>query len=66
VRAVVKCHDLTKKKMGSSVKALRRKFAGKAISVDAIVADLKAGKDDHPIPKASDADVKTIVSWMVK
>ena len=61
----VKCHDLEKKKKGASVKSIAAKYKGKAGAVDQLVTDLKAEKDDHPKPKASDADLKAIVGWML-
>jgi len=60
-----KCHDMTKKKMGSTIKEVAAKYKGKAGAADQIVANLKAEKDDHPKPKASDADLKAIVGWML-
>lgn len=60
----VKCHDMEKKKKGASVKSIAAKYKGKAVA-DQLVADLKAEKDDHPKPKASDADLKAIVTWML-
>lgn len=59
------CHDATKKKMGPSVKDIAAKYKGNAGAVDTIVANLKAGKG-HPQAKASDADLKAIVAWMIK
>lgn len=61
----VKCHDLEKKKKGPSVKAIAAQFKGKAGAVDQLAADLKAEKNDHPAPKASDADLKAILTWML-
>jgi cytochrome c len=61
----VKCHDLEKKKKGASIKSIAAKYKGKAGAGDQLVADLKAEKDDHPKPKASDADLKAIVNWML-
>lgn len=62
----VKCHDATKKKAGPSLKELAAKYKGKSSVADKLVADIKAGKDDHPVPKASDADLKAIVNWMLQ
>ena len=59
------CHDATKKKMGPSVKEMADKHRGKAGAADTIVANIKAGKG-HPESKASDADLKAIVAWMLK
>lgn len=60
----VKCHDMEKKKKGASVKAIAAKYKGKSVT-DQLVADLKAEKDDHPKPKMSDGDLKTLVGWML-
>jgi cytochrome c len=61
----VKCHDMEKKKKGASVKSISAKYKGKAGAADQLVADLKAEKDDHPKPKLSDADLKSLVTWML-
>jgi cytochrome c len=58
------CHDATKKKMGPS-KTIAEKYKGNAGAVDTLVANLKAGKG-HPQSKAADADLRAIVSWMLK
>lgn len=60
----VKCHDMEKKKKGASVKSIAAKYKGKS-ATDQIVADLKAEKDDHPKPKLGDAELKTLVGWML-
>ena len=60
------CHDATKKKMGPSVKDIAAKYKGNAGAADTLVANLKAGKGGHPEVKASDADLKAIVGWMLK
>lgn len=59
------CHDATKKKMAPANKDLAAKYKGNAAAVDTVVANLKAGKG-HPGVKANDADLKTIVAWMLK
>jgi cytochrome c len=59
------CHDATKKKMGPSIKDISAKFKGNAGAADTLVAAIKAGKG-HPESKASDADLKAIVGWMLK
>lgn len=59
------CHDATRKKMGPSVKDISAKHKGNAGAVDMLVANIKAGKG-HPESKASDADLKAIVGWMLK
>ena len=62
----VKCHDAEKKKKGPSVKTIAEKYKGKAGVADKLVAELKAGANDHPESKASDADLKAIVNWMLQ
>lgn len=61
----VTCHDATKKKMGPAVKDIAAKYKGKDGAVDSVVANIKAGKG-HPESKASDANLKAIVGWMLK
>lgn len=56
------CHDATKKKMGPSNKDIAAKYKG---DVDKALAGYKAGKA-HAESKASEADVKAIIGWMVK
>ena len=58
----VTCHDATKKKMGPSNKDIAAKYKGDA---DKALAAVKASKA-HADVKASDADLKAIVGWMVK
>lgn len=60
----VKCHDATAKKKGPSVKEISAKYKGKNPSVDKLVADVKSA--EHPEVKASDADLKAIVTWMLQ
>ena len=59
------CHDATKKKMGPSIKDIAAKYKGNAGAADTLVANLKSGKG-HPESKASEADLKAIVGWMLK
>ena len=60
----LKCHDVDKKKMGPAYKDVAAAHKGKAADEAAIVAKLMAGKD-HPPVKASEADVKTLVKWVL-
>ncbi len=60
----VKCHDATAKKKGPSVKEVAAKYKGKNPSIDKLVAAVKS--DEHPEVKASDADLKAIVTWMLQ
>lgn len=59
------CHDATKKKMGPPIKDIAAKYKGNAAAADTLVANLKSAKG-HPETKASDADLKAIVGWMLK
>lgn len=59
------CHDATKKKMGPSVADIAAKYKGQAGAEDKLVAALKEGKG-HPKSKASEADLKVIVAWMLQ
>jgi cytochrome c len=58
------CHDVAAKKMGPSFKDVAAKNKGKADAEGKIVAELKAGKK-HPAVKASDADLTTLVKWVL-
>lgn len=60
----MKCHDMEKKKMGISFKDAAAAHKGKAGAEAAVVAKLMGGKD-HPPVKASEADVKTVVAWIL-
>lgn len=56
------CHDAAKKKMGPSNKDMAAKYKG---NVDAALTAYKGSKAHGEI-KASEADVKAIVGYMVK
>jgi cytochrome c len=58
------CHDVSAKKMGPAFKDVAAKNKGKADAAQAIVAKLKSGKG-HPPAKASEADLTTIVKWVL-
>ena len=60
----MKCHDMEKKKMGPSFKDIAAAHKAKATDETAVVAKLMGGKD-HPPIKASEADVKTLVKWVL-
>ena len=59
------CHNVEgAKKMGASFKDISAKYKGKAdaeATLDAKIADAKG----HPKVKASEADVKTLVKWVL-
>ncbi|MDD5176908.1 MAG: cytochrome C [Sterolibacterium sp.] len=59
----MKCHDVEKKKMGPSFKDVAAAHKGKTDEA-AVVAKLTGGKD-HPAVKASEADVKAVVKWIL-
>ena len=59
----LKCHDIDKKKMGPGFKDVAAAHKGKSDEA-ALVAKIAGGKD-HPPIKASEADVKTLVKWVL-
>ena len=61
----MKCHDVEKKKMGSSFKDIAAKNKGKSDFADAAVKKLATGSG-HPKASASEADLKEIMAWIVK
>ena len=58
------CHDVNTKKVGPSFKDIAKKHSGKPDAEAKLVADLGAGKG-HPPVKASEADRKTLVKWVL-
>lgn len=58
------CHDVDKKKSGPSYKDIAAAHKGKAADEAAIVAKLTKG-DGHKKVTASEADVKTLVKWIL-
>jgi cytochrome c len=58
------CHAVDTKKMGPSFKDIAKKFKGNATAQADITAKLKSGKG-HPAVKASDDDLKAIVTWVL-
>lgn len=58
------CHAVDKKKKGPAYKSVAAKFKGDAGAKDKIIGKLKGGTD-HPEVKASDADLATIVEWVL-
>jgi cytochrome c len=60
----MKCHDVEKKKMGTSFKSVAAKYKGNADAEKTIVAKLKSG-EGHPKGNASDADLATITKWVL-
>ena len=58
------CHATDTKKVGPSFKDIAAKYKGKADAEAMLVAKLKDGKG-HPATKASEADIKGIVKWVL-
>jgi len=58
------CHAADTKKVGPSFKDIAAKYKGKADAQDKLVAEVKDGKG-HPAVKASEADIKGVVSWIL-
>jgi len=58
------CHAVDTKKVGPSFKDIAKKFKGQADAQDKLVAALTSGKG-HPAVKASEADIKGAVSWVL-
>jgi len=58
------CHDVSAKKGGPSFKSIAAKYKGQADAQDKLVKELGEGKK-HPPVKASEADRKSLVSWIL-
>jgi cytochrome c len=58
------CHAVDTKKVGPAFKDVAKKYKGQADAADKLTAALKSGKG-HPAVKASDAEIKGIVSWVL-
>jgi cytochrome c len=58
------CHAADTKKVGPSFKDIAAKYKGKADAEAKLVDEIKAGKG-HPAVKASEADIKGVVSWIL-
>ena len=58
------CHAVAEKKMGPAFKEIAAKSKGKADAEKMIIAKLKEGKG-HPAVKASDADLATMVKFVL-
>jgi cytochrome c len=62
------CHAVDTKKMGPAFKEVAAKYKGKADAEATIVGELKSGKvggKSHPVPKASDDELKALVKWVL-
>jgi cytochrome c len=60
----MKCHDVDKKKMGSSFKDIAAKNKANKDYAAAATAKIASGKG-HPKSAASEADVKAIMDWVM-
>jgi cytochrome c len=58
------CHAIDSKKVGPSFKDVAAKYKGKADAEQTLTAKITSGKG-HPATKASPADLKTIVQWVL-
>jgi len=58
------CHAVDTKKMGPAFKDVAAKNKGNASAAADITAKLQSGKG-HPAVKASDDDLKAIVTWVL-
>ena len=58
------CHAVDTKKAGPAFKEIAAKYKGKADAEATLVAKLKDAKG-HPAVKASEADLKGIVKWVL-
>ncbi len=61
----VKCHELDKKKKGPSFKDTAAKYKGKADAEATLYKMVTDPKGDHPEMKASEADVKSMIKWIL-
>ncbi len=58
------CHSIDAKKIGPSFKSVAAKFKGQADAQAKLVAQIKGAKG-HPNVKASEADLNTLVKWVL-
>ncbi|MBK9244240.1 MAG: cytochrome C-551 [Burkholderiales bacterium] len=60
----MKCHDVEKKKMGSSFKDIAAKNKANKDYAGAAAAKVASGKG-HPKSAASEAEIKAIMDWVM-
>lgn len=68
-----KCHSADKKKDGPPYKETAAKYKGKADAIDKLMIHLTTGptievegkKEQHTIVKASDAEIKNLIGWIL-
>ena len=58
------CHAVDSKKVGPSFKEVAAKYKGKADAEATLIAKI-GGAKGHPATKASPADLKSIVQWVL-
>lgn len=58
------CHTVDKKKVGPAYKDVAAKYKGKADAEGMLVTKISTAKG-HPKVKASEADVKSLVKWIL-
>ena len=64
----LKCHSVSAEKDGPAYKAVAAKYKGKGDAAATVSGELKAGKvgaEKHAVFKGSDADLKTIVDYIL-
>ena len=64
-KGCLNCHALDQKKLGPSIRDIATKYKGAKDADTNLVAELKAAKG-HPKVAATDAELKTIVEYMLK
>jgi len=60
----MKCHDVEKKKMGSSFKDIAAKNKANKDYADAATKKIASGSG-HPKSPASEADIKAVMDWVM-
>jgi len=60
-----KCHSADKDKDGPSFKTTAAKYKGKADAQQALVTHLTTGPGGHPVIKASEAETKNLVDFIL-
>jgi len=58
------CHSMDKQKTGPAFKQIAAKYKGKPDAASMLVAEIKAGTK-HPQVKATDAELKTLVDYVL-
>lgn len=58
------CHAVDTKKVGPAFKDVAKKYKGNASAEADLIAKVKSGKG-HPAVKVSDADLASIMKWVL-